>query len=56
MVTMVRTLRVLLFGGVLVGCAASPQPGDTSCCAAPDPGTVKFHLNGQMSVGVGFSR
>jgi hypothetical protein len=56
MVTMVRLLRVLLFGGLLVGCTASPQPSDAPCCTAPDPGTAKVHVGGQLSVGVGFSR
>jgi hypothetical protein len=53
---MVRLLRVLLLGGLLAGCAASSPQGDASCCAAPDPGTARLHLGGQLSVGVGFSR
>jgi hypothetical protein len=56
MVAMVQLVRILLFGGLLVGCATSPPPGDAACCATPDPGTVRVHVGGQLGVSTGFSR
>jgi hypothetical protein len=53
MMSMVRVLRVLLFGCLLAGCAASPPQGEPSCCTTPAPGTARLHLGGQVGATVG---
>jgi hypothetical protein len=49
-------MRLLLLGPFLVGCAYSPPAEDASCCKAPDPGTMKFHVGGTVAGGVGIGR
>jgi hypothetical protein len=57
MVAMLRLSRWLLLAGLLSGCASDVTPGTAaSCCAAPAPGTIKVHTNGEVMMGVGVSR